>query len=548
MMLGYYNNDQWNLLYRTDELTGFTKAIETDNSTYVNVTLWKDLTYAGYSFRLALRYHLGVDDNDLTIIPSIKNLGATLIPSVFGFGWELKDIQINMTTEGDYILVDQDKYLLNQTLDNSYTSLNETMFYLMEDVTGSQTQSLYLPWNPDLTYKLLVRSRTGQQNAPVTLFIRIGTLTPGQQKSTRLHWYDASQVTYQYTSYDEYETWESNPENMVDGSTETYAATDTNDLQVCNGNTCPGSNLGTIQKVELRAHCYKEGETANLTLQPMLEEHTGQNYTATPAGEPGWTPWFDITTDLGHGSSGLFTQWTWKEIDTLSCNVKSSLMDGMLFCSMVEIQVTYNTAPQISNPTPLHGSNGVGLQPWLNITVMDPDEDMMNVTWYTNATHDASTWMMFGSNSSIQNGTITQQFENATENGQWWYWKVKVEDGTSTTWSSVYKFYTGYQSKIENTDGTNISGYLLMQVQYYDDFSEQWVLDTEVVNQSTRQVVNISEQLGLDQFFNGVIRASDLTHGPGLYRVYAAFRDPEGNILRTDDDLELVAWWQFNKT
>jgi hypothetical protein len=45
-----------------------------------------------------------------------------------------------------------------------------------------------------------------------------------------------------------------------------------------------------------------------------------------------------------------------------------------------------------------------------------------------------------------------------------------------------------------------------------------------------------------------MIRASELTHGPGLYRVYAAFRDPEGNILRTDDDIELVSWWEFTKT
>jgi hypothetical protein len=220
----------------------------------------------------------------------------------------------------------------------------------------------------------------------------------------------------------------------------------------------------------------------------------------------------------------------------------------MLFCSMVEIRVTYNTAPQISNPSPPHGANGVGLQPWLSINVTDPDEDKMNVTWYTNATsQESSTWMMFGSNSSVQNGTITQLFENVTENGKWWYWKVKVEDGDATTWSPIYKFYTGYQSKIENTGETNISGYLLMQVQYYDDFSEQWVLDTEVENQSTRQVVNISEQLGLDQFFNGEVKAEELTHGAGTYRVYVAFRNPEGNILRTDDDVELVSWWEFTK-
>jgi hypothetical protein len=148
LMLGYYNNDQWNLLYRTDELTGFTKHIETDDATYVNITLWKDLTYAGYSFRLAIRYHLGANDNDLTVIPSIKNIGTTSIPYVLGFGWELKDIQINMTTQGDYILVDQDKYLLNQTLDNSYTSLNDTVFYLKEDVTGSQTKSVVSALEP----------------------------------------------------------------------------------------------------------------------------------------------------------------------------------------------------------------------------------------------------------------------------------------------------------------------------------------------------------------------------------------------------------------
>jgi hypothetical protein len=41
LMLGYYNNDEWNLIYRTDELSGFNKNIETDNKSFVNVTLWK---------------------------------------------------------------------------------------------------------------------------------------------------------------------------------------------------------------------------------------------------------------------------------------------------------------------------------------------------------------------------------------------------------------------------------------------------------------------------------------------------------------------------
>jgi hypothetical protein len=77
---------------------------------------------------------------------------------------------------------------------------------------------------------------------------------------------------------------------------------------------------------------------------------------------------------------------------------------------------------------------------------------------------------------------------------------------------------------------------------------EEWVLDVEVVNQSTRQFINIGEQLGLDQFFNGEVNTEELTHGTGMYRVYATFRDPEGNILTTDDEVELVTWWQFSKT
>jgi hypothetical protein len=125
---------------------------------------------------------------------------------------------------------------------------------------------------------------------------------------------------------------------------------------------------------------------------------------------------------------------------------------------------------------------------------------------------------------------------------------VKAEDGTSSTWSSVYKFYAGYQSKIENTGETNISGYLLMQVQYYNETLESWLVDNDTINEIIPRTVSSGSQLGLDSIFNGVVRASDLTHGTGTYRVYAAFRDPEGNILRINNDVDLEAWWQFSKT
>jgi len=106
------------------------------------------------------------------------------------------------------------------------------------------------------------------------------------------------------------------------------------------------------------------------------------------------------------------------------------------------------------------------------------------------------------------------------------------------------------QSKIKNTGSTDIKGYLLIQVQYND--SGSWVLDSDTVDETPPvwqpRSIKISEQLSLDTIFNGKVRASDLQHGEGMYRVYTAFRDSEGNILRTNDGTWLEAWYQFSKT
>jgi hypothetical protein len=107
------------------------------------------------------------------------------------------------------------------------------------------------------------------------------------------------------------------------------------------------------------------------------------------------------------------------------------------------------------------------------------------------------------------------------------------------------------QSKIKNTGLTDIKGYLLIQVQFYETIkgaASRWVVDNDTINETSPRSITNGNQLALDTIFNGHVRASDLTHGTGTYRVYAAFRDPEGNILRTDDGSELKAWWQFNKT
>ena len=95
------------------------------------------------------------------------------------------------------------------------------------------------------------------------------------------------------------------------------------------------------------------------------------------------------------------------------------------------------------------------------------------------------------------------------------------------------------QSKIKNTGSTDIKGYLLIQVQFYNTSQAKWLVDNDTINETTPRTITSGNQLALDTIFNGHVRASDLTHGTGTYRVYAAFRDPEGNILRTNDDVDL---------
>jgi PKD repeat protein len=547
LMLGYYNNNnEWNLVYRVDNLSGFNKNIVSDNMSFVNVTLWKDLSYGGYNFRLAIRYCLGVDDNELTVIPYIKNLGQA-IPYTLGFAWEIKDIQVDMTPENDFIEINGTSYFLNSTLDETYSNLIDPCFYIREDVSNISSETLYLRWDENLDYRVWVKSRTGQYNAPVTLGIKIGTLSVNQEKYTFLFWHDASEVVYFFNDYKTEECWDGEPQSMVDGSVESFAfvsSGEKNVVELCYSNTCEGDNRGVISKVELRVNGYHDGESGSIILRPVFGGVSdGENHSfETPQGEAVWSSWFDITED-GQGPWGLANNtWSWSDVKGLSCDVEASIEEeGQLFCSMIEIRVTYNNVPVISDVFPVHGSMDVAFSPTLNITVVDPDGDCLNVIWYSNC---SGSWQVFGVNSSVYNGTYYQVFSNASENGKWWYWRVMVYDGSVYVNSSVFKFYTGNESKIVNTGSTNISGYLLIQVDYL--VGEEWMLDTEVVDETSTRVISVGGQLGLDQIFNPEeVNTSSLSHGSGTYRVYAAFCDPDDDVLVCSDSSSMEAWYEF---
>jgi PKD repeat protein len=547
LILGYYQGGEWKKLYRTDELTGFTMDIDDTHNDYLNVTFWKNVMANGYPLRLAIRYHLGYEDNELTVIPYIKSR-AGAVPYQLGFGWELKDIQIDMTTSGDYIDVNQTTYYLNQTLNNTYTNLETSMFQIQEDITTDTMKSLYMRWNENLTYKLQVKSRTSQYNAPVTLFIKVGTLAAGQEKSTDLFWYDASQVTHYFDDYDDREWyWTTNPKNMADGNISSYASTETpNDIELLNstsiGDFCDSSS--TITKVEIRAYGYSEENEHIIYLRPVFGgSDEGSNHDFNTKDNPGWSQYFDITEDDNAPET-----WSWSDVANLDCVVEST--DGRIwYCSKVEVRVTHNKLPSITNPQPAHNSEGVSLTPTLNITVSDPNGDSMTLTWLSNS---SGNWTTFGTSTSVSNGTYHQTFSNATVNGQWWYWRVQVNDGTGTKTSSIYKFYTGYQSKIKNCGSTVMKGYLSFEIQKYNATSETWNLVLLPIYESFTRIINYSGQgteFGLDMIFNGWLNSSYLDFdGNGTYQIYAAFNSPYGEPLFTDDLRRLEATYEFTIT
>jgi len=152
---------------------------------------------------------------------------------------------------------------------------------------------------------------------------------------------------------------------------------------------------------------------------------------------------------------------------------------------------------------------------------------------------------------STSNGTYYMDNFDMNHSYTRYYWNVSSFDGTSTTNSNIYRFRTaGNQSKINNTWTTNISGYLVMQVQFYNTTLSTWVVADDTINETTPRTILVGQQLALDHIFNGLVSTSDLIteFGSGTYRVYAAFRDPDGDVLMCSDETELEATWEFTIT
>lgn len=218
--LGYYNGGNWIKIKCADELNNFNKDIQTDNLTYVNATLWKDISYGSYDIRFGVGYHLGLDDKNLSITIYIKNIGID-IPFDVGFAWKVKDLDVpsvttdrilinntNYELDGNYNLLfkDMKKYInisfpTNQTMGNGSIIYNYSIeeipipFYEISDYEASSTGKknfLRIDWDKNLNYAVKMYGNGSQEDFYTALLINAGHFNSGQEKSTTLYWIDAS--------------------------------------------------------------------------------------------------------------------------------------------------------------------------------------------------------------------------------------------------------------------------------------------------------------------------------------------------------------------
>ncbi len=198
--IGYYTGDNWNKISCSDELNDFNKSIESDNLTYVNATLWKDISYGSYDLRLGVQYYLGVNDTNLSVKVYGKNIGID-IPFDLGFAWKIKDVNIPGIGE-DYIDINETSYNLNGSYNLIFKNMNESYFNI-HDIT----KFLRLDWDENLNYAVKLYGDGNQSNFYVSTLINAGHFNPGQEKSTTFKWIDADTavnsnvVTNQY-AYD----------------------------------------------------------------------------------------------------------------------------------------------------------------------------------------------------------------------------------------------------------------------------------------------------------------------------------------------------------
>jgi hypothetical protein len=187
--IGYYDGGEWNKIKCADKLENFDKDIQTDNLTYVNTTLWKDISYGNYDLRLAVNYYLGLDDKTLSVTFYGKNIGIE-IPFDLGFAWKIAEVDVPFNGTDDKILIDETEYLLNGTYNLILKDMNEAEFKIYDGC-----RYLKVGWDESVNYAVKMYGNENQEDFYIAVLINAGHFNPNQEKSILFSWIDAGECT-----------------------------------------------------------------------------------------------------------------------------------------------------------------------------------------------------------------------------------------------------------------------------------------------------------------------------------------------------------------
>jgi hypothetical protein len=99
--------------------------------------------------------------------------------------------------------------------------------------------------------------------------------------------------------------------------------------------------------------------------------------------------------------------------------------------------VAWNNAPQINSTYPGNGTDLIPVMPMLNVTVYDPDGDLMDITWlYYHWCAD--NWFIFDTNNSVSGGNHSQNCSYFSSYLMPYRWAVIVDDGIDAIWEDYW--------------------------------------------------------------------------------------------------------------
>jgi hypothetical protein len=146
--------------------------------------------------------------------------------------------------------------------------------------------------------------------------------------------------------------------------------------------------------------------------------------------------WYDILNATFTDKQWVEARFTQGSVTSARVRFHVNAANSGLYFELYEFDFNNSRpVPMIMNEGPANRSWGVALRPLLNITVNNPDGAAMTIYWYSNS---SGSWQLFGTNSSVGNGSYHWRNNNFSTNNTRYWWKVIVTDGTDTNTSAYY--------------------------------------------------------------------------------------------------------------